>query len=258
MGVAHVLDACRRCSSVKAVIVVTSDKCYEDKRQPGPYTEEDALGGHDPYSASKAAAEIVTASYRQSFFPPGSCGDTHFTLVASARAGNVIAGGDWAEARLIPDIVRAAVAGDPVCVRNPESIRPWQHVLDCLAGYLLLGQRLLAGDTTAASAWNFGPDEGPGVSVLGIVERFKSVWTELQVSLEQRADAPHEATVLRLDSSKSHELLHWRSVWNVDDAVNKTVEWYQLFHDKEVVSSSAQLDSYVDRARELGAVWTES
>ncbi len=258
MGVAHLLDACRRCSSVKAVIVVTSDKCYENKRQPKPYSEADALGGHDPYSASKAAAEIVTASYRQSFFPAGSYGDTHATLIASARAGNVIAGGDWAEARLIPDIVRAAIAGEPVSVRNPESIRPWQHVLDCLAGYLLLGQRLLAGDTTVAAAWNFGPDDGQAVSVLGIVERFKSVWAELAVSLVQHADAPHEAAILRLDSSRSHELLEWRSVWNVDDAVDKTVEWYQLFHDKDVVSSTAQLNSYIDRATEMGAVWARA
>lgn len=258
MGVAHLLDACRRCSSVKAVIVVTSDKCYENKRQPRAYSEEDALGGHDPYSASKAAAEIVTASYRESFFPAGSYGDTHATLIASARAGNVIAGGDWAEARLIPDIVRAAIAGEPVSVRNPESIRPWQHVLDCLAGYLLLGQRLLAGDTTVAAAWNFGPDDGQAVSVLGIVERFKSVWAELEVSLVQHVDAPHEAAILRLDSSRSHELLEWRSVWNVDDAVSKTVEWYQLFHEQDVVSSSAQLNSYVDRATETGAVWARA
>jgi len=258
MGVAHLLEACRRCSSLKAVIVVTSDKCYENKRRPRPYSEEDALGGHDPYSASKAAAEIVTASYRQSFFPTGSYGDTHGTLIASARAGNVIAGGDWAEARLIPDIVRAAVAGDPVCVRHPDSVRPWQHVLDCLAGYLLLGQRLLAGDTTVAAAWNFGPDDGQAVSVLGIVERFKSVWAELKVSLVQDPDAPHEAAILRLDSSRSQELLEWQSVWDVDDAVNKTVEWYQRFHDKDVVSSSTQLNSYVDRAREKGVVWTRA
>ncbi len=158
LGTANVLECVRQTPSVRAVVIVTSDKCYENPEDGRPLTETDAMGGYDPYSMSKGAAELVTASYRNSFFNPEQYGQSHQTLVASVRAGNVIGGGDWAADRLIPDLIRGSVSGQPVSVRYPDAVRPWQHVLEPLAGYLLVGQHLLTGNVSAATGWNFGPD----------------------------------------------------------------------------------------------------
>ena len=198
MGTVNVLEAVRACPSVRAVVVVTSDKCYENLEIDHAYRETDAMGGRDPYSASKGAAELVTRAYRDSYFSEGAA-------VASARAGNVIGGGDWGADRIVPDCVRALTAGEPIVVRNPDAVRPWQHVLEPLSGYLQLGARLLDGDRTAATACNFGPDTAGGErSVRWVVEQFLDAWgTGTWVSPNDSGGEPHEAHSLSLDSSEA-------------------------------------------------------
>ncbi|MHC4394849.1 MAG: CDP-glucose 4,6-dehydratase, partial [Planctomycetota bacterium] len=179
MGTVNLLNACRKFSAVRAIVVITSDKCYENQELERGYREDDAMGGHDPYSASKGCAEIVTSSYRRSFFPISKYGKEHTTLLASARAGNVIGGGDWAQDRLIPDIVRAASKNETVFIRNPNAIRPWQHVLEPLSGYLMLGQKLLEGNIEFAQGWNFGPSEGDELTVETMVEQLQRHWDRI-------------------------------------------------------------------------------
>ncbi|HJW57616.1 MAG TPA: CDP-glucose 4,6-dehydratase [Burkholderiaceae bacterium] len=221
MGTVHVLEAVRACPSVKAVVIVTTDKCYENREWLWGYRENDPLGGNDPYSASKAATELATQSYRKSFFTSGG------PLLASARAGNVIGGGDWSEDRLIPDAARSVASHRPLLIRNPEATRPWQHVLESLHGYLLLASRLLAGDTTLADAFNFGPDAADNVSVASVLTRLQGHWPELQWQLETQTAAPHEARFLYLDSSKARRLLDWAPVWNLETGLEKTAHWYR-------------------------------
>lgn len=221
-GTAHVLDACRRAEGLKAIVCVTSDKCYENREWVWPYRESDPMGGHDPYSASKGAAELVAAAYRRSFF------DREGTaLLASARAGNVIGGGDWAADRLIPDIVRALIEGRNVDIRSPGSVRPWQHVLDALGGYLLLaGHMLQSADRRFAEGWNFGPADNDARPVGWIVEQMLRMWGR---GGWQRDAAPqvHEAHLLRLDCSKARAGLGWRPAWNLEGALEKIVHWHQ-------------------------------
>ncbi len=222
MGTVNLLEAVRQCDSVRATVVVTTDKCYENKGWHWGYREDEPLGGHDPYSASKAAAELVVASYRRSFFTGPSC------LLASARAGNVIGGGDWSEDRLIPDAARAVEAGNPLVIRNPAATRPWQHVLDCLNGYLTLSQKLLSGDERCASAYNIGPDSASNLSVHDILTKLKLSWPKLdwQVRTSNEDAAKHEAAFLYLDSSKAKQELGWKPVWSIDEALQATAEWY--------------------------------
>jgi CDP-glucose 4,6-dehydratase len=221
LGTVNVLDAVRlQAPGVRAVIVVTSDKCYENRDCERGHAEHDPLGGEDPYSSSKACAELVTAAFRRSFFS-----DPAGARVASARAGNVIGGGDWAPERLVPDVMRAALAGGEVHVRNPASIRPWQHVLNPLGGYLLLAQALCATPAHAA-AWNFGPAEDDARPVRFVVERLGALWPD---ELRWRADeTPHppEARSLRLDSSRARTLLGWRPPVALEEALAATVAWY--------------------------------
>lgn len=218
-GTVHVLDACRRTADLKAIVCVTSDKCYENREWVWPYRETDPMGGHDPYSASKGAAEIVIASYRRSFFENGP-------LLASVRAGNVIGGGDWAADRLIPDIVRAILADREVEVRSPGAVRPWQHVLEALGGYLIIAERLLDGDRAIADGWNFGPADDDTRPVGWIVERMLSVWGKGSWAL---SDGPrsHEANLLRLDCSKARRELGWRATWRLEATLDRIVEWHR-------------------------------
>jgi len=222
MGTAHLLDACRRVDSVRAVICVTSDKCYENREWVWPYRESDPMGGHDPYSSSKGAAELVISAYRRSYFASGA-------RIASVRAGNVIGGGDWAEDRLIPDIIRALLAGERPQIRSPESVRPWQHVLEALSGYLLIAQRLLEGRDEVATAWNFGPADEDTKPVGWIVERMLSAWG---VEGWDKPDGPqpHEAVLLKLDCSKARSELGWRPALRLEDALAKVVEWHAQVH----------------------------
>ena len=224
IGTAHVLESVRRMPSLKAAIVVTSDKCYENKEWVWGYRENDPMGGADPYSASKGCTELLTASYRRSFFA-----DPEGPLLASARAGNVFGGGDWAVDRLIPDIMRGKLTGEPVRIRNPASIRPWQHVLEPLCGYLALGERLLAGGAGYAEGWNFGPDVDGIVDVRTLAEAIADAWGDGAPKFVFQAplDAPAEARTLRLDSTKAATRLGWRPQLKLNEAVSLTVDWYR-------------------------------
>ncbi len=220
MGTATLLEAVRTCPSVKAVVVVSSDKCYDNREWVWPYRECDALGGHDPYSASKAATELVAASYRRSFFAAAG------PLLASARAGNVIGGGDFAPDRLIPDAARAVAAGGLLTIRSPQATRPWQHVLEPLHGYLLLAARLLDGDRAAADAFNFGPDGTDTVPVATVLAGLRAHWPALAWQVEQDPAAVHEAGTLALDSTKARRLLRWAPVWPLAKGLAHTAAWY--------------------------------
>lgn len=251
MGTANVLEACRRLPGLKAVVVVTTDKCYENKEWAWGYREIDPLGGYDPYSASKAGTELVAASFRRSFFhAPGS------PLLATARAGNVIGGGDWSEDRLIPDVVRSIAAGAGVEIRSPKATRPWQHVLECLSGYLLLGERLLKGDQSCASAWNFGPDREGNQSVEDVLDAMRAGWPAVAWHATDQSQ-PHEARLLQLDTSKAHSDLGWRPVWNFQEGVAATAEWYRAWLDRNEVLSRIQLERYTARAAERGLGWAK-
>lgn len=222
MGTVNVLDAARRLSHVQGVIIVTTDKCYENKGWDWGYRETDALGGHDPYSASKAAAEIAVQSYRRSFFA-----DSAIPLV-SVRAGNVIGGGDWSPDRLIPDAARAAASATPLIVRNPRSTRPWQHVLDCLAGYLSVACQALQSPHAFADAYNFGPGAEDNVAVGEVLSRLQKNWPELTWEPEAPSGMVlHEASQLYLDSARARHQLQWRPRWTLDKALEQTANWYR-------------------------------
>ncbi len=215
-GTAHVLDAARE-AGVEAIVVVTSDKCYAPLASDWGHRETDPLGGRDPYSASKAAAEIVCAAYRDSYALP----------LATARAGNVVGGGDWGADRLLPDVKAAAMEARPVALRAPGAVRPWQHVLNPLAGYLLLAERLAGGDEAAASGWNFGPAAEEALPVRGLVARVAALWGREIAVAAQEGDHPHETATLRLDSTRARSRLGWRPAWDLDEGLHAIVDWYR-------------------------------
>jgi CDP-glucose 4,6-dehydratase len=231
IGTAHVLELCRETPSVRAVVVVTTDKVYEDRNSLEPYREADRLGGHDPYSASKAAAELVTASYRSSFFDG--------KRVATARAGNVIGGGDWAKDRLLPDCVRAFRVHTPVTLRNPQAVRPWQHVLESLSGYLVLAERLVADDRgELAGAWNFGPEPSDYATVADVARTITDFWgDDARIIVAPSPRDPHETPLLRIDSSRARASLGWRSRWTMRRAVEQAVRWHRAQADGQDVLS---------------------
>jgi CDP-glucose 4,6-dehydratase len=227
IGTANVLEAVRLDPAARAVLVVTSDKCYENLERAEGYTEEDALGGHDPYSSSKACAELVTRSYRDAFFAASEPA----VGVATVRAGNVIGGGDWAADRLVPDIMRAFIDGEPLYIRYPEAVRPWQHVLDPLHGYLTLAERLFERGADYAEAWNFAPADATMLSVREMVERFLSLWDEpIEVGLDP-GPHPHEHGLLLLDPGKANRRLDWRAKLSHEEAFDWVVEWYRAYRD---------------------------
>ncbi len=247
MGTVHLLDACRSASSVRAVVIVTSDKCYENREWVWGYRENEPLGGHDPYSSSKGAAEIVTAAYRRSFFAEkGGAG------IASARAGNVIGGGDWSEDRLLPDIVRGASAGTQTIIRNPGSTRPWQHVLEPLSGYLLLARRLFEEPERYAQAYNFGPSSEGVTSAGEVSERFVAQLGRGKLSMPPRdPSAPHEARFLALDCSKARAELDWRPRLDLDATLAMTAEWYRAHFESpgsERDVTDRQIEEYERRS----------
>jgi CDP-glucose 4,6-dehydratase len=249
MGTANVLEAVRSQSSVRAVVVVTTDKCYENHECGLGYRETDRLGGHDPYSASKAGAELVATSYRRSFFDSESA-----PLVATARAGNVIGGGDWSEDRLIPDLIRAVEGKRSLEIRSLTATRPWQHVLESLSGYLTLGQRLLAGDRISADAWNFGPRHEDNRSVAEILDRLDREWPVMTWHVAKQLQ-PHESNQLYLDSTKARSGLNWRPVWNLDSTLLRTADWYRAWLSERSVISRQQLIDYVQEAATAGLSW---
>lgn len=231
MGTVNLLEVVRELDRPCAVLVVTSDKCYENHGASTAHIESDALGGSDPYSASKAAAELVVAAYRRCWFPPEAIGQ-HGVKLASVRAGNVIGGGDWAADRIIPDCVRAVQAGEAVALRNPEAIRPWQHVLEPLSGYLLLADRMLTDDAEPlCTAWNFGPDPSQNARVRDLAEEFLQAWGAGSWRNDSRPDSPKEEPVLRLDSTQAERRLGWRGQWDWREAIRRTVDWYRQWNN---------------------------
>jgi CDP-glucose 4,6-dehydratase len=226
IGTANVLEAVRKTPSVRAVVSVTTDKCYENKEWVWGYRETDPLGGYDPYSSSKACAEIVTAAYRQSFFNLAQYGE-HRCGIASARAGNVIGGGDWSDDRLLPDLIRGFLSGDTVRIRRPDSIRPWQHVLEPLWGYIRLAEQLYKGDATCATAWNFGPQDDDAWPVSRIVEKMVDVWGEGAQWVLDTDPGAHEAGYLKLDASKARAQLGWHPSLRIGTTLEWLVSWYR-------------------------------
>jgi CDP-glucose 4,6-dehydratase len=252
IGTANVLEACRQQPSICSIVVITTDKCYQNNEWEWGYRENDRLGGHDPYSASKAGSELVAASYRSAFFHQPSS-----PLLATARAGNVIGGGDWSEDRLIPDIVRAIERSQSLEIRSPKATRPWQHVLESLSGYLILGLHLLNGKEAFADGWNFGPEPEGNRSVEGVLTTLKVHWPHF-VWHTSHQEHPHESKLLYLDSSKARGQLQWQPVWNIDTALEKTADWYRAWMDGKENISLQQLTEYASDAKKAHAAWVDS
>jgi len=263
MGCVNLFEAVRTTPSVAVVVNVTSDKCYENREVERPYREDDALGGYDPYSSSKGCAELVTSAYARSFFDA----DARVRL-ASARAGNVIGGGDWAPDRIIPDCVRALVAGTPVLVRSPNAMRPWQHVLEPLSGYLRLASCMYRGGHAFDGAWNFGPTAETGLPVAQVTTAFLDAWGagEWCRAGEPVDTEPHEATLLTLDSGKAAARIGWASTWGVTEAVRRTAEWYRAFYaagtDEQraaaaEASTRGDIAAFTDAAHAAAAEWAQ-
>lgn len=229
MGTVHLLEVIRHCPSVKAVVNVTTDKCYENREWPWGYRENESMGGYDPYSSSKACSELVTAAYRSSYFNPARYAE-HGVALASARAGNVIGGGDWAAERLIPDCIRAILAVEPIRVRNPHAIRPWQHVLEPLAGYLTLARRLYEEGTAFAEGWNFGPGDDAR-PVEWIVRSLCEKWNHVAGYTIDDGQHPHEAHYLKLDCSKARMQLGWQPLWSLAAALDAIITWTKAYQD---------------------------
>jgi CDP-glucose 4,6-dehydratase len=250
VGTASVLEAARHTPSVRAIVVVTTDKCYENREWDWPYRENDRLGGYDPYSNSKACAELVVSSYRNSFFNPAAY-DKHGVAIASVRAGNVIGGGDWATDRLVPDIMRAFLGGQPALIRNPHAIRPWQHVLEPLRGYIAVAESLCENGTRDAEAWNFGPEQADAQTVEWIVRKLASLWGEDARWGVDSGDHPHEAHTLQLDWSKAKHRLDWFPALTLSDALTATAEWYKVKSTEKDVRAFTlqQIRSYEERCR---------
>jgi len=245
MGTVNLLEAVRQCSSVRAVVNVTSDKCYENKEVDHPFREEEPLGGYDPYSSSKACSELVTAAWRSSYFNPRTYAQ-HKVAIATARSGNVIGGGDWAKDRLVPDCIRALQAAEQIHIRNPDAMRPWQHVLEPLSGYLLLAQRLCEQGCEYGSSWNFGPFENDAKSVEWIVNRLCEKWGAGASYIIDAGQYLHEARFLKLDIFKAQAQLGWQPRWHLDQALDATLEWVHSWVDgKDLAHKSlAQIECY--------------
>ena len=256
MGTVRLLDACRSCDSVRAIVNITSDKCYDNKEWVWGYREDDPMGGYDPYSASKGCSELIASSYRQSFFNTNTYGTDHQVLLSSCRAGNVIGGGDWAEDRLIPDIMRSIDTDCVVRIRNPSAIRPWQHVLEPLSGYLQVGQKLLQGDKSAATAWNFGPNDADAVCVESVVKYIQEFWPKVRYQFGNDG-GPHEANLLKLDISKARQQLGWCPVWTARECFERTVGWYRTFSNRSQLETEADLNQYIADAVVKEISWTK-
>lgn len=247
MGTVHLLEACRNVSSVKAVVNVTTDKCYENREWHWGYRENEPMGGYDPYSNSKGCSELVTSAYRNSFFNPNNY-EKHGVAIATARAGNVIGGGDWATDRLIPDFIRAISKGEKVLIRSPYAIRPWQHVLEPLNGYLTLAAKLFTDGTAYAQAWNFGPDDADARNVEWITQTICEMWGQGASFEIDSNPQPHEANYLKLDCSKVKAELGWYPKWNIETALKTIVDWNKAYLKGENIRevSIKQIEQYFD------------
>jgi CDP-glucose 4,6-dehydratase len=258
MGTVNLLEVLRQLTRKVVVVNVTSDKCYLNQEWVYSYRESDALGGYDPYSSSKACSEILTEAFRRSFFPAERYGVTHQVSLASGRAGNVIGGGDWAMDRLIPDCVRSVTRGEPIIIRSPDAIRPWQHVLEPLAGYLWLGVAMASQPERISGGWNFGPLDSSVVTVRKVVEAFISCWGSGKYDVSA-AEHLHEAGLLKLDISKAIHQLEWKPVLKFDEAIQWTTAWYRQFHDGESKTLAGftrnQIQEYTESARLQSVAW---
>ncbi len=251
MGTLNIFEVARKTPSVKVIVNVTTDKVYENLEQATAFEETDKLGGHDMYSSSKACSEILTSSYRKSFL------NDNKILLASARAGNVIGGGDWANDRLIPDIIRAVKNKAATEIRSPKSIRPWEHVLEPLSGYLLLGQKLLEGKNEFATSWNFGPDNKNSLQVIEVIKLIQAQWKEMEYFInEEEAKKFHEAGVLKLNCSKALNEMGWKPVWDINTTINKTVNWYKEYYEGDNLRTELDLLSYISDAKQKSLTWT--
>jgi CDP-glucose 4,6-dehydratase len=251
MGTVNLFEVCRSAPSVRVIINVTSDKCYENRESIQGYKENDAMGGYDPYSSSKGCAELVTNAYIKSYFNPDKYKE-HGRALASVRAGNVIGGGDWAEDRLIPDCIRAFMSKSPVIIRYPDAVRPWQHVLEPLHGYLLLAQRLYENGPKFTGAWNFGPDDSDAKSVRWIVEQIILMWGDnVSWRISDGDEQPHEAHHLKLDCSKAKTRLGWHPCWDLRAGLQKTIEWYKAYRNNEDMFNFSidQIKSYEENLK---------
>ena len=259
MGTVNLLEAIRNTQSVKAGIIITSDKCYENKEWTFAYRENDPLGGFDPYSASKGATEIITSSYSRSFFH--SDNKKRKTGIATIRAGNVIGGGDWAQDRIVPDCMRSVYSGKKILIRNPKSIRPWQHVLEPISGMLLLASKLLNNPYSYNESWNFGPNVSTNVTVKELVIQIikelerKANWKDVSKNTK---NAAHEANFLRLDSTKANNLLGWRQVYSIKETISETASWYQNYINKMEMRkfTVTQIEKYIVKAKQMNVAWT--
>ncbi len=278
MGTLNIFECCRK-HEVKAIVNITSDKCYENKEWVWGYRENDPMGGYDPYSSSKGCSEILTSSYRNSFFNTEEYGKSHGTLLASCRAGNVIGGGDWAKDRLITDIMVAVSKNEKVKIRNPKATRPWQHVLEPLSGYLQIGQKLLEGKSEFAEGWNFGPGDQGNITVEEVVNKVKKHWPKIDYELPNNSQFStlnsqfsnsnsqfstinsqlnmHEANLLKLDCSKAHIKLNWQDVWSSEKTFEKTVQWYKNFYETGEILTKEDIENYVSDAKEKKLEWAE-
>ena len=251
MGTTNILEAAKLTPSVKSIIIITTDKCYKNKEWFYGYREIDELGGHDPYSASKACTEIIAESYKKAFFEK----ENNRILIATARAGNVLGGGDWTTDRIFKDIVMAVSNKQKLVLRNPESIRPWQHVLEPLSGYLLLGQLLFQNKKEFAKPWNFGPLPSSNITVRKLVNIVIKHWNEIDV--EYKNSLKHETKSLMLDSTQAYNNLSWQPIWEIDTTINKTVEWYKSFYDEKKIITESQINKFTQDALNKNISWVQ-
>lgn len=252
LGTANILQAIKEAECVKSAVIITTDKVYENKESHHPYQETDPLGGYDPYSASKAAADIIAHSYIRSFFHSGDFGTKHNTLVAVARAGNVIGGGDWSPYRLVPDIVKSIYEKkETIIIRSPEAIRPWEHVLEPLSGYIALAEKLYNGEKQFSSAWNFGPDEESFVSVQKLVGEAIRILGKGEMRI-QPDSSKHEAGILKLDTNKAKNILNWKPKLTLNENLSLTFEWYRNYYEKienPIEFTNMQIKKFLDMSR---------
>jgi len=242
LGTANLLEACRNCQSIKAIVAITTDKCYENNDQGLAFRESEPMGGYDPYSSSKGCAELIISSYRRSFFDLNEVG------LASARAGNVIGGGDWADQRLVPDTLRAFEKNEPVVIRNPNSIRPWQHVLEPLNGYLILVERLFENPMNFSEAWNFGPEQEGDREVSWILNKIVEEWDGQSWTFVDERNKFHEANYLKLDISKAKELLGWKPIWSLEYSIKRIVKWHKAWLNGEnmLIHCEDEIEHYMN------------
>ncbi|RAX54194.1 CDP-glucose 4,6-dehydratase [Helicobacter sp. 16-1353] len=249
IGTLNILESARNIKNLKAIVVITTDKVYENKEWIYGYRENDPLGGYDPYSASKACAEIITDSMRKSFFNTYDFGKTHNVLIATARAGNVIGGGDFSIDRLIPDLIKGILNNKTTEIRNPNATRPWQSVLEPLRGYLMLGEKLLLGESEFATSFNFGPNIDGNLKVSSMLNIAKNSWDKISYTIQCDKSNPHEANLLMLDTAKAHHLLSWKPILDTRESIENTIIWYRNFIENNAIISQNQLENYLQHTQ---------